>query len=133
DLVNLAGCLTGEVGTCIGATLLDVPGDIKSVSRSFGDCETVVEGYARGNGTESNDDSPHSVHSSAASVIALAGFGRGVGLGLEGNRDDQGHQRSGQLANSLHGEHSAHHGTTPLCSCEPTAIHLVSPNVRSMI
>lgn len=63
DLVWLAFMLTRLVGLNIRNGLLRIAGNIKSVARSLRDGETEVQGNATGNGTKTDDNTPHLVNS----------------------------------------------------------------------
>lgn len=120
DLINISstGSFAGKVGLGICVTPLDVTGNIESVSRGFGDGQTVVEGDASGHGAEADNNTPHSVNGSFTSLVALVDFVCGDGLGFESNSDNEGHECSDELTDSLHRENSSHHCPTPFCSCE---------------
>jgi len=52
DFVRMTFGLTIDVGPDVCAGFLDITGDVEGVARGFGDGETVVEGDAAGNSTE---------------------------------------------------------------------------------
>lgn len=106
----------------ICVTSLDITGNIESVSRSFGDGQTVVEGDTSGDGAEADNDTPHSVNGDLAVDVTQLGFRGSDSLGFESNSDNEGHKRSDKLADSLHRKDSSHHCSTPFCSCESAIV-----------
>jgi len=118
DLIwNTLG-LAGDVCLDIGAGLDDIAADIESVTRSLGDGKTVVKGNAARNGTKTDDDTPHLVDSERADTVAggrVLASDKGL---LEAGSDDESDDTSSELSNTLHGEDTAHHGSTPFGSSE---------------
>ena len=132
DLIRNTLSGTRKVGLDIRATLDNIAGDIESVARSLWDGETEVEGNASWNSTHSNDDTPHLVDSKVADTIASSLSGdRGSNAAssswnsagalkrlLEANSDNESDDTSGELTETLVGEDSSHHGTSPLGGSE---------------
>lgn len=114
DLVWVALGLTLHVGVDVVAGLLDITCDIKGVTWGLGDGETVVEGDAAGNGTESDDYTPHLVDGQLADTSAVGGFASSDEGLLETGSHNQSNDCGCELTNTLHGEHSVHHGSSPL-------------------
>ena len=107
-----------HVGFDIRTSLHDISSDVEGVTRGFGDCEPVVEGDATGDGTEANNHAPHLVNRKATDAAA-----GGESLGrlervLEAGCDDQRNEAGTELTDTLHGEHRAHHGTSPFGGSE---------------
>ena len=118
DLVGVALGLGREVGLDIGASLDNIARDIEGVAGGLGDSQTVVESNAARHGTETDDHAPHLVDSNATDAAALVdSIGGEEGL-LEAGCDNKRHDTSSKLADTLHGEDGAHHGTAPLGGCE---------------
>jgi hypothetical protein len=108
----------GQVGLDIGAGLHDITRDIEGVARSLRDGQTVVEGDAAWNGTESDDHTPHLVDGAGADSVAVGRVNSAGERGLEACGDDQGDDPGTELTHALHSEDGAHHGSTPLGRCE---------------
>ena len=118
NLVRVTLWLALDVGLDILTGLVDITGNIKGVARSLGDGQTEVESNASWNGTEADDDTPHLVNSKSTDTVAgRHSLGRQQGL-LETSGDDKSDDGCSELANTLHGEDRAHHGTTPFGSSE---------------
>ena len=118
DLIGLAVRLAVEVSLGVGVGLDDIAGDIEGVTRSLGDGKAVVEGNASGDGTETNDDTPHLVNGKLADTVTSGGvLAAEEGL-LEADGDDESDDTSSELTNTLHGEDGTHHGTAPLGGSE---------------
>lgn len=114
--VRVAAWLAVKVRSGILIGLLNVTLDIESVAWSLWDGETVVEGDATWDGTETNDDTPHLVDGEHADTgTGIVGWGRLKGAS-ETSSNDQGHDSSSKLAETLHREDGTHHGTSPLGS-----------------
>lgn len=113
DGIWLALGLTFEIGFRVGGGFLHVHLHVKGVAGGFGDGEAVVEGDATGHGTEADEDTPHLVDGHAA--VAGAGCeGGGWFEGfLEAEGDEEHDEGGAELAETLHGEDGAHHGTAP--------------------
>lgn len=73
DLINITGtgCFACKVSVGVCVTSLDVTGDIEGVSRSLGDGQPVVESDTSRDGTEADNNTPHSVNSGFAANIAI--------------------------------------------------------------
>ena len=113
DLVRVTLRFTLHIGLGVLAGLLNVPGNIKGVARSFRDGETVVESDASWNGTEADNYTPHLIDGKTADTAAFGrAGGRQEGL-LEARGDDKSNHGGGELANTLHGENGTHHGASP--------------------
>jgi len=52
------------------SSLLDITSNIESVTRSLGNGETVVESDASGDGTETDENTPHLVNGQLADTTA---------------------------------------------------------------
>lgn len=118
DLIGDALGRRRKVGLDVGAGLDNVAGDVKGVTRGLGNGQAVVESNAAWNSTEADDHTPHLVDSDATDATALVDTRCGKKRLLEADSDDERHDAGGELANTLHGENGAHHGTTPLGSSE---------------
>ena len=68
DLVWVSTWLVGHVGLDVRAGLDDIAGDIEGVTRSLGNGQTVVEGNAAWDSTETDDDTPHLVNGKTANT-----------------------------------------------------------------
>ena len=98
--------------------LLDVTSNVESITWSLGNGEAEVEGYARGNDANTDQGTPHLVDSNLAVASALSvGCGL-VELALEASDEADHDDSSTKLAETLHGEHGAHHSATPLGGSE---------------
>ena len=118
NLVGVTLVLAAHVGLDVRVGLLDVTSDVEGVAGSLGDGQTVVEGDDTGDGTETDEDSPHLVNSEAADASAVGLLGGGEERLLEAESDEEHDESGGELTKTLHGEDSAHHGTTPLGGSE---------------
>lgn len=117
-LVGLALSLASEVGLGVLITLDNVAGNIEGVARSLGDGKTEVQGDAARNSAEADDNTPHLVDGETADTTAVGDGRSSQERLLETLSDDQADDTSGELADTLHGEDGAHHGTTPFGSSE---------------
>ncbi len=118
NLVGVALVLAAHVGLDVLVGLLDVTGDVEGVAGRLGDGQTVVEGDDTGDGTETDEGSPHLVNSESADASAVGLLGGGEERLLEAEGDEEHDESGGELTKTLHGEDSAHHGTTPLGGSE---------------
>lgn len=119
ELINLTlTALAGNVEVGIRIGLLDITCNIEGVSRSFGDGETVPQGNETGEGTHSNDDTPHLIDGQSTVAGAFGGIGSGLEGSLEASSADQSDQSGSELSKTLHSEDSVHHGTSPFGSSE---------------
>jgi hypothetical protein len=114
DLIRNALRRGGKISLDIGSSLDNVAGDVKGVTGSLRNGQAVVESNATGNGTEADDHTPHLVNSDATDAAASADLGGSEERLLEADGDDERHDTSGELANTLHSEDRAHHSSTPL-------------------
>lgn len=118
DLIGAAVVLAVEVGLGVSVSLDNVAGNIEGVARSLRNGQTVVESNASGDGTETDDDTPHLVDGELADTIASSrGLGGQERL-LETGSDNESDDTSSELTDTLHGEDGAHHGTAPLSGSE---------------
>ena len=121
DASNLVGnALRGgrEVGLDVGSGLDDITRDIEGVTWGLRDGQTVVKGNTSGHSAEADDNTPHLINSDATDAAALVDLGgRKKGL-LEADSDDERHDTSSELTDTLHGEDRAHHGSAPLGGSE---------------
>ena len=118
NLVWVALCLSFQVRLGVLACLFDVTGDIKSVTRSLRNSETIVESNATWDGTKTNYNSPHLVNSKLADASASSGGRTGDKRFFEASGYNQCNDCSCELAETLHGEHGVHHSSSPLCGSE---------------
>lgn len=118
DLIRVAVVLAVEVGLGVSVGLDNVTGNVEGVARSLGDGKTVVESNASGNGTETNDDTPHLVNGKLADTVASSRVLGSQKRLLETGSDDESNDTSSELTNTLHGEDGTHHGTAPLGGSE---------------
>ena len=135
DLVRRTLAFAVHVGVDILTGLLNITGNIEGITGSFRDGETVVESDATRDGTESTEeelvlihgeeivdnlhnDTPHLINSKLTDTGASGGLGAGNERLLKASCDNQGNNGSSELPNTLHGEHSIHHGTSPLGGSE---------------
>jgi hypothetical protein len=65
-----------------------------------------------------HDDTPHLIHSQLANTSAGGSFGTSKERLLEAGSDDQSKDSSSELTNTLHGENSVHHGSSPFRGSE---------------
>ena len=70
DLIGVTFGFTSNVGLDILTGLLDIPRNIERVARSLGDGQSVVESDAAGNGTETDDGTPHLIGGLGADSVA---------------------------------------------------------------
>jgi hypothetical protein len=122
DLGDLVGgpitVLTRNVLLSISGGLLDVAGNIKSVARSLGNGEAVVEGEAGGDDTDTDKGAPHLVYSNLAVAGAGVVTSRTRERVLESGDEAKHNKGTAKLTETLHGKDSAHHGTAPLGGSE---------------
>jgi hypothetical protein len=106
--------LAGKVllGVLIG--LLNITGDVESVTGGFGDGEAEVQSDAGWHNTDTNQSTPHSVDGDLAFASAGSIAGSLVDLVLEAGDKAQHDESTTKLTESLHGEDGTHHGTSPL-------------------
>ena len=108
--------LAADVLDSIGGSDFLVTVDIESVTNSFGDCETEVEGKASGHSTESVDDTPRLIEGNLTSRVASSNL-KGI---LEADGANECNEGSCELSPSLIGKNSGHHCATPSDGCELT-------------
>ena len=114
DLVGDTLVLVVHVGLDVRAGLNDISRHIEGVTGSLGNGETIVEGDAARDGTETDNHTPHLVNGKTTDTTALGDSGGGLKGLLETRGDNQGDDTSGELTETLHGEDRAHHGASPL-------------------
>lgn len=114
ELIRRTLSLAIDVSLNIFLRTLNIAGHIKGITGCLGNGEAVVQSDATGNGTETNEDSPHLVDGLGAVAGAVGGLGGVDERALEAQSDEE-HDKGGtELAETLHGKDSTHHGSTPL-------------------
>ncbi len=122
DLVGMTLELALDISLGILAGLLDITSHIEGVSRGLRDGQTVVEGDAAGDGTETDDNAPHFVNGQTAdTTTGSCGFGTLEGVPETGG-DNESDDGGDELTNSLHGENRAHHCASPFCSSKSATV-----------
>lgn len=114
-LVNIGiTTLSGDVVFRVLIGLLHIPLNIESVTGCLRNGKTVVESDTSRYGTEANQSTPHLIDGNGTDTSAVGDLGGRLQGLLEASSDDEHDDGGSELANTLHGEHGAHHGTSPL-------------------
>lgn len=93
-----------EIGILL--SLVQITLDVHGVARGFGDGQAVVQGDARGNDAQADDDAPHVVD------VVVVGVLEQDALEARGNAD--GDDGGGEVTETLHGEDGVHHAAAVL-------------------
>jgi len=137
DFIKVTLGLSIHVGFGVCAGLLNIPGDVEGISGSLRNSETVVECDTTWNGTKSNNYALHLVYGKLAVTGASGCLSSGLEGPFETSSNNQRNDSSCELANTLHGKHGVHHGTSPFGSsklrCDNGTERVVTTDSNTLI